>query len=45
MAAVAHAANDPDLVVVETKRLKDWDRDLVNAIIEQPERIGNHEEA
>jgi len=24
MAAVAHAANDPDLVVMEVKRLKDW---------------------
>ena len=24
MAVVAHAANDPDLVVMETKRLKDW---------------------
>jgi AcrR family transcriptional regulator len=24
MAAVAHAANDPDLVVMEIKRLKDW---------------------
>ena len=24
MAAVAHAANDPDLVVMEAKRLKDW---------------------
>ena len=24
MAAVAHAANDPDLVVLEVKRLKDW---------------------
>jgi len=24
MAAVAHAANDPDLVVAEVKRLKDW---------------------
>ena len=24
MAAVAHAANDPDLVVREVKRLKDW---------------------
>ena len=24
MAAVAHAANDPDLVVIEVKRLKDW---------------------
>jgi len=23
-AAVAHAANDPDLVVMEVKRLKDW---------------------
>jgi len=27
-AAVAHAANDPDLVVMETKRLKDWIRTL-----------------
>ena len=24
MAVVAHAANDPDLVVIEVKRLKDW---------------------
>jgi NAD(P)-dependent dehydrogenase (short-subunit alcohol dehydrogenase family) len=24
MAAVAHAANDPNLVVMEVKRLKDW---------------------
>jgi TetR/AcrR family transcriptional repressor of nem operon len=24
LAAVAHAANDPDLVVMEVKRLKDW---------------------
>src|SRR6267143_4330890 len=24
MSAVAHAANDPDLVVMEVKRLKDW---------------------
>src|SRR5258707_2410599 len=24
IAAVAHAANDPDLVVMEVKRLKDW---------------------
>lgn len=24
VAAVAHAANDPDLVVMEVKRLKDW---------------------
>jgi hypothetical protein len=24
MAAVAHAVNDPDLVVEEVKRLKDW---------------------
>src|SRR6266545_2976132 len=24
MAAVAHGANDPDLVVMEVKRLKDW---------------------
>ena len=24
MAAVAHAASDPDLVVMEVKRLKDW---------------------
>jgi len=24
MAAVAHAANNPDLVVMEVKRLKDW---------------------
>jgi TetR/AcrR family transcriptional repressor of nem operon len=26
MAAVAHAANDPDLIVMEVKRLKDWIR-------------------
>jgi TetR/AcrR family transcriptional repressor of nem operon len=29
MAAVAHAANDPDLVVTEVKRLKDWIGDAV----------------
>ena len=28
MAAVAHGANDPDVVVMEVKRLKDWIRTL-----------------
>jgi hypothetical protein len=28
MAAVAHGANDPGLVVMEVKRLKDWIRTL-----------------
>ena len=28
MAAVAHGANDPDLIVSEVKRLKDWIRTL-----------------
>ena len=28
MAAVAHGANDPDLIVTEVKRLKDWIRTL-----------------
>lgn len=28
MAAVAHGANDPEVVVMETKRLKDWIRTL-----------------
>jgi len=26
MAAVAHGANDPDLIVMEVRRLKDWIR-------------------
>jgi hypothetical protein len=28
MAAVSHGANDPDIVVMEVKRLKDWIRNL-----------------
>ena len=29
MAAVAHVANDPDLIVMEVKRLKDWIRNTL----------------
>ena len=29
MAAVAHGANDPDLIAMEVRRLKDWIRTLL----------------
>ena len=48
IATVAHAANDPDLVVMEVKRLKDWIgtlRDRTNRATGAIDRKEQHDES
>jgi len=35
MAAVAHGANDPEVVVMEVRRLKNWNQHVVRRTTEQ----------